>query len=247
MASNLAGFGLSEMLRCGLGIRRAARGAPTMEEALRLMCRFLYDELLGTDGERACALVRAYKTHRYDQLDTRDREFALALMGGSRPPPGMRCLTLLGTVGDEARWNDRRRSRGHRAIPLPRPEIVAQAPMIAQLLQQFGVDLERVVSPQESVVHDKEGKTYGVFHVEDAAGSPYIPAQDDFVLKYGIRSVVGCGGALKGADLFAIILFSRSHITRDVAERFRTIALDVKSSIFAYDDDQVFAAAGSER
>ena len=43
------------------------------------------------DVEAACALIRAYKTHRYDQLDSRDREFALALMGGSRPPPGMRC------------------------------------------------------------------------------------------------------------------------------------------------------------
>ena len=244
MASNLAEFGLSEMLRCGLGIRRAARGADSMEEALDLMCRFLYDELRGPAGERACALVRAYKTHPFDGLEPRDREFARRLMHGDAPLPGMRCLTLLATVGDEGQWNDRRRSHGHRAIPLPRAEFVEQAPMIAQLLNQFGVDIRAVVAPG-NIVHDREGKTYGVFHVEQAAGSPYIPAQDDFVLRYNIQSVVGCGGALKGSDLFAIILFSRIRITRDAAERFRTIALDVKSSLFSYDEDRVFAKARS--
>ncbi|HYC52002.1 MAG TPA: hypothetical protein VEB19_12890 [Gemmatimonadaceae bacterium] len=216
-----------------------------MEEALDAMCRFLHDELRDPAGQRACALVRAYKTHPYHQLDPRDREFARGLLGADKPTPSMRCLTLLATVGDEVRWNDRRRSQGHRAIPLPRADVIEQAPMIAKLLSEFGVDIQTVTAP-ESIVYDREGKTYGVFHVEEAAGSPYIPAQADFVLKYNIRSVVGCGGSLKGADLFAIILFSRVHITRDAAERFRTIALDVKSALFNYGEDDIFAKAGLE-
>ena len=115
--------------------------------------------------------------------------------------------------------------------------------MIAQLIGQFGLDLHSVVTPSQHVISDLEGKTYGVFHVENAVGSPYIPAQDDFVLPYGIQSVVGCGGSLRGANLFAIILFSRVHVSRDAAERFRTIALDVKSVLFPYEEERVFATA----
>jgi hypothetical protein len=162
-------------------------------------------------------------------------------MAGSAPKSTMRCLTLLATVGDEAQWNDRRRSKGHRAIPLPRPEIVEKAPMIAQLIKEFGLDLGVVVQPSAEVMKDLEGKTYGVFHVPDAVGSPYIPAQDDFVLPYKIRSVVGCGGAMKGGELFALIIFSRVPISAESAERFRTIALDVKSALFRFDQDRVFA------
>ena len=138
MASNLSSFGLPEMLRCGLGIRRAAAGAASIEEATDKVCRFLYDELLTSSGERACALVRCYKTHPYSKLRPADREFARLAMDGVHPSDTMRCLTLLSTVGDESKWNDRRRSKGHRVIPLPTAEMIAKAPMISQLLKQFG-------------------------------------------------------------------------------------------------------------
>ena len=241
MPSNLSSFGLPETLRCGLGIRRAATNAATAEEAASKICQFLYDELVTSEGERACALIRCYKTHPFGQLKPADREFARVSMGGgTTPTPSMRCLTLLATVGDEQKWNDRRRSKGHRAIPLPAPEIVEKAPMIAQLIKQFGLEISAVVRPSADVIKDLEGKTYGVFHVPEAAGSPYIPAQDEFVLKYNIRSVVGCGGSLRG-ELFALILFARVHITPESADRFRTLALDLKSALFTFDENRVFA------
>ena len=241
MPSNLARFGLAEMLRCGLGIRKAALNADNAEDATGRICRFLYDELLTDAGERACALIRCYKTHPFGKLQPTDREFARRLMEGASPSSNMRCLTLLATVGDEDRWNDRRRSKGHRAIPLPSPEIVEKAPMISQLIRQFGLDFGVIVHPSPDVMKDLEGKTYGVFHVPEAAGSPYIPAQDEFVLRYKIRSVVGCGGAMKGGELFALILFSRVPVSAESAERFRTVALDVKSALFRFDEDRVFA------
>lgn len=248
MPTDLKSFGLTEMLRCSVALRHAAAGAESMEDAAKRVCRFLYSEFGAMSaaagageqfGGGDCALVRLYKTHPYARLEPSLRRFADKALGTTKAPPAMRCLTLLASAGDEPEWNDRATSRGHRAIPLPSPRIVEQAPMVAQLIRQFGLDLADVVSPSAEFVREMAGRSYGVFHVENAVGSPFIPAQD-FVERYGIRSVIGFGGALRSADIFATIMFTRVEITREVAERFRTIALDVKSALFNFDDDEVF-------
>ncbi|HEX5865658.1 MAG TPA: hypothetical protein VF014_15635, partial [Casimicrobiaceae bacterium] len=120
------------------------------------------------------------------------------------------------------------------------PEIVEKAPMIAQLIKELGVELEVVLQPSAEVVKELAGKRHGVFHVENALGSPYIPAQQDFVVRYGIQSVLGFGGLLFNGDLFAVILFSTVHVSAASAERFRTLALDVKSAFARFNDANVF-------
>ncbi|HEX6372785.1 MAG TPA: hypothetical protein VF006_27940 [Longimicrobium sp.] len=239
MNCNLGDFQLADMLRCSQGLRRAAQGAPSMESAATAVCRFLYDEI-GDGGEgRACVLVRFYKTHPYGALPPELQRFAKRAFGAvaiSPPEPGMKCLTLLATVGDEPQWNDRRASENHQAIPLPSPYVVERAPMIAQLIREFGMDLGSVVRPSGDVVRALGGKSYGVFHVENAAGSPYIPAQEGFVDRYGIRSVVGFGGLLPTGDLFGVILFSRVHVPVGSADRFRSLALDLRSCLIPYGD-----------
>jgi len=242
MPFDLGHFSLGDMLRCGLGVRRVARDAPTMESAARAISRYLYDECIDPHtGERSCALVRCYKTQSYSTLDPSLQAFARRQLGGEPPSSDMRCLTLLATVGDDPRWNSRADSRGHRAIPLPSVELVAKAPMIAQLIRDFGLDIADVIRPVPDVTGDPAGKTYNVFHVEEASGSPHIPAQDEFVRPYGLRSVVGFGGVLATGDLFAIILFSRTPIPPSSAERFRAIALDV-SVLFHLREQRVFDA-----
>jgi len=249
MPTDLKSFGLTEMLRCSVALRRAAAGAPTMEDAAQRICRYLYSEFGAMSsaagaseriGGGDCALVWLYKTHLYAGLEPALRRFADRALGKGSASPGLRCLTLLATAGDEPAWNDRNTSRGHRAIPLATAAMVEQAPMVAQLVRQFGLDLDDIVSPSPEFVREMSGRSYGVFHVEDAVGSPFIPAQD-FVERYGIRSVVGFGGSLRNADIFATIMFSRVEISAEVAERFRTIALDVKSALFNFEDDDVFS------
>lgn len=239
-ALDLRTFPLGDMLRCGLELRRGARDAKTMEEAAQAIVRYLYDAFQepGT-GERSCPLVRFYRTHSYGALDEELQAAARGSMGQAAPGPDMRCLTLLASAGAEPAWNDRRQSRNHRAIPLPTRDVVERAPMIAQLIKQLGLDVSAVVAPSPALLKSLEGKTYNVFHVERALGSPYIPAQRDFVQRYGIESVVGFGG-LANDDLFAVVLFSKVPISSDVANRFRNVALDVKSVIFAFAADEVF-------
>jgi hypothetical protein len=217
-----------------------------MEASARLVCRSLYDELRAPDGDRACALVRCYKTHPYGSLPADLRQFARRAAGdpASRLPSDMKCLTLLASAGVEPQWNARSASKGHQAIPLPSAKIVERAPMVAKLIQDFGLDLSHVTNPTTEIVRDLAGKTYGVFHVEEAAGSPSIPAQEEFVSRYGIRSVVGFGGSLASGDLFAVILFSRVTVSAASADRFRALALDLKALFFPFGESAVFDLEG---
>jgi hypothetical protein len=226
---DLGTFELHDMLRCGLDIRQAARNAPSLEAAANSVVRYLFGAFRDPrSDEPQAALVRLYKTHPYRELEPELRVFATAALGEAPRDEGMRCLTLLATAGTEDGWNDRRQSQGHRAIPLASVRMVHRAPMIAQLIEQMGMDVEYLVRPDTTVVPDAEGRTYNIFHVENAAGSPYIPAQEEFVVPFGIRSVIGFGGILRG-EMFAVVIFSRVVIPAAIANRFRNIALEVKA------------------
>jgi hypothetical protein len=215
-----------------------------MEDAAGSIVRYFHDAFRDPKtGERECALVRFYKTHPFGTLEPELQGFATAAMGERKPWDDMKCLVLMATAGEEAAWNSRHLSRGHRAIPLPSADIVEQAPMIAQLVRQLGLDIEQVVEPRGDVVGDLGGKTYNVFFVPEALGSSAIPAQDEFVRPYGIRSVIGCGGIHLTGDLYAAILFSRVAVPPESADRFRNIALDLKLCIAPFRDDRVFASA----
>ena len=241
MPFDVTRFGLAETLRVGIDLRKRIAAEHSFEAAAETVCEYLYNELTGPARQRACALVRCYKTHPFGDLPSDLQEFARASLSRGEERPSMKCLTLMATVGEELDWNSRSRSRGHKAIALPSPDIVEQAPMIAELLREFGLNLSELLNPGREVVRDLMGKTYGVFHVAEAKGSRFIPAQEDFVERYGIRSVLGFGGSLPTGDLFAIILFSKVPIPEHSADRFRTVALDVKSGFYRFKDDAVFA------
>lgn len=241
---DLSAFPPSQMVACGGTLRRLGTGAGSMEEAAGRIVGYLYENLGTPTGERACALVRFYKTHPYGELDTELSEFAATVLGERELLPSTRCLVLLATVGERPEWHSRHRSSGHRAIPLASPQVVASAPMIAQLLEQFGLDVDAVIRPDPSVLIDAEQRTYNVFYVPEAVGSPYVPAQADFVLPYGIRSVLGFGGVFPTGDLLTVILFSKIAIPREVANRFKTLALAVKLATLPFLDDRVFTGRG---
>jgi len=244
MSFSLRHFELPEMLRCGLDLRRVARDTPGLAAAAGAVVRYLHDGFVDpATGERECALVRFYMTHPYGGLPSGLKAFARERMGGRDPWDAMKCLVLLATAGSERAWNSRHLSRGHQAIPLPSVGIVEQAPMIAQLIRQMGLDLDSVVAPRPELLQGLQGKTYNVFYVQQAAGSPAIPAQDEFVRRYGIRSVLGCGGIHLTGELYAAILFSRVEIPQESADRFRNIALDLKMAISAFREDRVFTSA----
>jgi hypothetical protein len=203
-----------------------------MEDAAVAIVRYLYDELVDEAGERACALVRLYKTHPYRELPASVRDFAGGMLD-ERPSDDLRCLTLLGTAGDLAEWNDRRRSRSHQAIPLPSEQLVEQLPMVLQLITQLGLSVSTVIRPDPDHARALSQQTYDVFHVEDALGSPHVPAQD-FVRNHGIRSALGFGGMLFTGDFYAVVLFSKVRVAAETAKMLKILSLPVRVPLLAH-------------
>lgn len=241
---DLTRFTLSDMITCSSALRGLGAGATSMEEVANRIVRYLYDDLIDMpSGARACALVRFYKTHPYQGLDPELRGVARALLGDQPVSPSMKCLTLLATAGEQPEWNARRRSVGHKVIPLPSEQIVVQFPMVAQLVKQFGMEISTVLDPDPRLLVDLDQQTYNVFYVAEATGSPYVPVQAEFVIPCGIRSVLGFGGMLPSGDLMAIIMFAKVPIPRETADLFKTLALSTKVAVLPFVNSPVFSDA----
>ena len=228
--TDLTRFSVADMMQLGGALREMADGASSTEEYAGRIVRHLYDEFTKS-GTRQCALVRFFKTHPFRELESEQQAFARRMLGTAPPTENLTCLTLLATAGDESGWNSRHASRGHMAIPLVSAGMVANAPMISQLITQFGIDVGRVVQPRPITILDQEQTMYNVFYVEDANGSPHVVAQKEFVIPYGIRSVIGFGGMMASGHMFATVMFTRVLVPRENADRFSTVALGVKRGL----------------
>lgn len=212
--------------------------------------------------KESLVLVRAFVTQPYWSLP----DFQRAAANRALDPLGKACLlsaqtpilSLLGTRGVEPAWNDRRLSEGHAALPLLAPELIS--PMAYRLLSDLGVPLESLQT-DDGVVQDAIGTTAGLYHVLDAAGEvdrqgrKVIPHQD-FVKRYGVRSVFGIGGAFLGSLVLVLIFFSRDKVAREEAELqlpllnlFKTVTYQIASldSIFPDGDRQFLEPPESDK
>ncbi|MBW4657812.1 MAG: hypothetical protein KME15_04000 [Drouetiella hepatica Uher 2000/2452] len=241
---DLGNFANKDMNDCAIALRNMDANARSMEEVAERMVRYLYENLIDPQtNESACALVRFFRTYPYRQLNEELQESAREILGGRSIALGTKCLTLLATAGDEPHWNLRRESSGHRAIPLVDKDFIERAPMISQLIQQFGLEITAVLEPDPELLVDLYQTNFNVFYVPDALGSAHIPAQKDFVIPYGIKSVVGFGGMLPSGNLFAIILFSKVPISRSTADLFKWVSSYARIATATFDKRAVFANA----
>ena len=113
--------------------------------------------------------------------------------------------------------------------------------MTSRLLAQYGINVGSVMRPDPMLIDDMSEKTYNTFYVPEVVGSTYIPAQDDFVIPNGIKSVLGFGGVLSSGKLFVVIMFSKASIPADVANKFNAIGANVKEAVEPFVGNNVFA------
>ncbi|MHC4829058.1 MAG: hybrid sensor histidine kinase/response regulator [Planctomycetota bacterium] len=231
---------MADLFRLGEEVRGVCRDVESLEGAAQHVVSLLHQRLVDDDGRPACALVRFFSTLPFDCLEPELQSVA-ASSGVAPLDPSTRCLTLLATAGQRSEWNDRRRSVSHRAIPLTSEAGIRSTPMISQLLSQLGLDVSMVVQPDPSLLLEEARRTYNVFFVPEAVGSPFIPSQDEFVIPCGVRSVLGFGGMLPTGDVFSILLFSRVRVLRSTADAFRTLALSVKLAVMPASQGPIFA------
>ncbi|MEL6380937.1 MAG: hypothetical protein AAFQ89_00395 [Cyanobacteria bacterium J06626_18] len=218
-----------------------------MEETANRIVRYIYENFveLNTD-KKACALVRFFKTHPYEELDKNLQGQAQSILGSRFIPARTKCLTLLATAGDEPHWNYRQGSTGHQAIPLIDKNFVDRAPMISQLIQQFGLKISTVIDTNPALITKVPHKAFNVFYIPEALGSPHIPAQEKFVMPYQVKSVLGFGGMLPSKELFSVILFSKVAIPQETANHFRWVSAYVRIAIECCTRDNIFVPEHSQ-
>lgn len=238
---DLASFDATDMVRCRSALRGLKEDAGgSMESMSRKVVDYFFETLQGSDGQRGSVLVRMFKTHPYGQLDPALQAYAHSMMRSDEILKSTPCLTLLASRGIEESWNSREQSKGHKAIPLLSETMILKAPMIARLIEQLGVPIRVVLKPDRDFILNAQEKAFNVFHIEEAAGSPYVPAQEKFVLPFGVRSVLGFGGMFPSGDLFALIVFATVHIPAAVAKLFAPLSLNVKLCLLPFDGGRVF-------
>jgi hypothetical protein len=249
---DIARLRLSEALALGGELRRLGESPASLEEVGGRIVRHLYDALRDPQsGERQSVLVRFYKTHLYTELDPDLRAFARRSVAGDELAPSdprlqnLVCLVLLASAGARPEWSSRLSSAGHRAIPLLDEALLARIPMISQLVDQLGVPMPSLFRSDARLLLDREQRAYNVFYVPDARGSPYIPAQADFVLPYHVQSVIGFGGQLLRGNLFAVVLFANTRISEASASMFRNLALSVKVGLLPSIGEPTFARSAA--
>ena len=227
----LGRFDVGDLEALADAVRGFSADAASMEQVGQRIVEHLHRELV-FDGAPAVVLARLYRSMYVEDLDDELRRFAERT--ATEPlKPDASCLVLVATAGEEEGWNDRRQSQGHAAIPLEDPAAIERSPMVAALFRDLGFDMEVVLSPRPyQQLHHDRGR--GVFYVADAGGNRAIPAQEEFVRPYGVKSVVGVGGFLPSGDLFALIMFLRAEVPRSVAEMFTTVGLSVKATLTPY-------------
>jgi hypothetical protein len=231
--STLATFGLTDMLTLSTSLRQIGQGAANLTIVAQRMVRHLYDNLSDEQGQPACVLLRCFKLHPFGALPPE-----LATIAQSQSPetllPHLKCLVLLGTLGQQPEWCKPQESAGHQVIPLLNTAMVQQAPMIAQLFQQLGVEIGTALDPDPALIVEMAQHSYNIFYVPHALGSPYIPAQEHFVRRHGVQSVLGFGGVLPDGNFYAFVMFCRVLVSRDTAEMFKTIAASSKLAMIPF-------------
>lgn len=239
---DLTAFTPNDMYDCAIALRNMDAESNCTEVVAERMVRYLHQKLIDPrTREPACALVRFFRTYAYGQLEQELQQAAQQVIGNRTIANHTKCLTLLATAGAESYWNSRYESTGHKAIPLVDRDFVERAPMISQLIQQFGLDINTVLQATPEVLVDVQRTTFNVFYIPKALGSAHIPAQKEFVVPYQINSVLGFGGLLTSGDLFAVILFTKVAVPPPTAHLFKWISSYARIAVDAVDPKAAFA------
>jgi hypothetical protein len=209
--------------------QKSMEGSEGVDQASQRLIDTLYARF-----QDSLALARLYVTVPYQQLPATNQTFVQGLAKAKQivVQNDTPVLSLMGTRGAQTNWNDRKKSEGHIGIPLVSLAFVKAIPMVARLLSDLGVPMEWIDRPTQGV-DTKRNEWSGLFHVADATTTVdqhkrhVIPAQD-FVKEQSVRTVFGIGSSFPNGSFFALILFTREDVPKDIAERFLPLATNYK-------------------
>jgi PAS domain S-box-containing protein len=216
-------FTLEDAYSLAAQLRQIGASASDSGQVAVAVVTHLFEHLRSAQsGAPACPLVRLFRSTSWSALSDEGKA-VLRPTFEREPEPQQLCLALEASRGVVPEWNDPSRSRAHRFLLLGGPA----TPMLSALFAQLGVSVDAPLTLRTG------DKLCDVFHVEDALASPMVPDQDEFVRRYGIRSVMGIGGILAGGEMFVVVLFCSVHVPREVTDLFRLVAPSVGLALIA--------------
>lgn len=201
------------------------KGCSNLEEAAQKVVDIIYKEFLDS-----IVLARIFVTVPLEKLPAPNQKFVKDLAVAKNVIHLVKektpVLSLLSTKGEEVIWGRRTNSKGHVGIPLVSADFIELIPMISRLMKAMGIPLDWISSTDTTIVGKAVGKAAGIFYVPDAKTgvdekNRKIIAAQDFVDRYGVKTVFGVGGGYILASTFVVmIVFARETITKDRAEQF---------------------------
>ncbi len=184
--------------------------------------------------ESTLVMCRAYVTVSLGALPESNATWVRELADAKGVTPELSdrtpVISLVGSAGRLPEWNDRRRSRGHRGIPMVSASFIDAIPMMSRLMASLGGDLDWIDDAEGDAVISRLGTVAGTFYVRDAAADVdgrgrLIISADDFVAQFGV------GGAFASGQILVLLFFCSEELDFDVVERFRAPFLELKSNL----------------
>jgi len=217
---------LREATRCASRIIRFGTRVASVETVSQLLSEYLHDHFrVPTTGAPALLLSRVFVTRPLDTLEPRLKMMAMGMAGAHELSRQARCFVLMGSCGQFPFWCHPRLSTRFGCVPLESPDFNARMPMFSHLLDQLELGSFSAQKHDAACLLSDLDRAINVFHIEEALGHPFIPAQAEFVQHYGVKSVIGFGSRLPSGEAFAAVLCSAVHIPPAAANHFRVIAL----------------------
>jgi diguanylate cyclase (GGDEF)-like protein len=236
---DLADLSLPGLLRCGDAIRDLGRAATGFDGAARSIVRHLRGELRHPVSGQGCDLVCLYRTRRHphpapDGGDAGGTALqSLGSLGGAE-------AAALALVARAAAGGDRSDAPGPavpEAIGAADRQAAALLPVIARLVRQLGVEAPRAAALAPELVPDRGRGRSHVFLVPGLA-TPGLAGDGDRVRIPEIGSVLGFGDRLPSGEHVAVVLFSRTPVSRQAASLLGVLAHSVTLALLPFLDDR---------
>jgi signal transduction histidine kinase len=134
-------------------------------------------------------------------------------------------LVLIASRGNEPAWNAVAASRAHRTLALA----AAPRPLVVELVTRLRAGLAAPVL------------------VADAAASPLVLDQREFVHRHAIRAAVAFGGALADGELLAFVLFLTVRVPDSIAGELDLLGLQARVALLDAIDRPIGHAEATAR
>jgi hypothetical protein len=198
----------------------------SFEEVAQLSVRSIFETFRESDGQSTFALARIYRYCQTEELPS-DIIESLGLNAGSDGD----WLALMGTVGDEPAWCDRQFSQHHQAVCINDN----MSMMFKAVLNQLRLMPEQFEDDIPVTVGESSLSIVKYFYVPDAYSNTSIPDKDDFVIPYGIRSVIGIGSPLLSGAFYTGLFFSKVSLSSGDVEAFIKLSPAISTLLSSYD------------